>query len=130
MVFTNKEEMVSLLREQIRSDKFTAWKALARIYENQTDDEKSSEFTKYDNGVGFSGADSEFLSSLAKQLIQWGSLSDKQTAVLYRLMPKYARQLVEGSISEGKIIYEHNKYFTTKEELAEYEKTLPGNKIA
>ena len=124
MVYTNKEELINTLKSQIRTDRLTAWRALKRIYENQTEDEQTSEFTKYDNGVGFTGYDSEFLTSLAKQLLMYGNLSDKQTKCLFKLMPKYARQLIEGSIANGMIIHKYNKYFTTQDELILYETSL------
>lgn len=124
MVCMNKEELISTLKSQIRTDRLTAWRALKRIYENQTEDEQISEFTKYDNGVGFTGSDSEFLTSLAKQLLMYGNLSDKQTKCLFKLMPKYARQLIEGSIANGMIIHKYNRYFTTQDELILYETSL------
>ena len=124
MVCTNKEELISTLKSQIRTDRLTAWRALKRIYENQTEDEQTSEFTKYVNGVGFTGSDCEFLTSLAKQLLMYGNLSDKQTKCLFKLMPKYARQLIEGSIANGMIIHKYNRYFTTQDELILYETSL------
>ena len=124
MVFTNKEELISTLKSQIRTDRLTAWRALKRIYENRTEDEQTFEFTKYDNRVGFTGSDCEFLTSLAKQLLMYGNLSDKQTKCLFKLMPKYARQLIEGSIANGMIIHKYNRYFTTQDELILYETSL------
>lgn len=128
MVCTNKEELIGYLRNQLKTDRLTAWRALKRVYENQTADEQTSEFTKYNNGVGFTGSDSEFLSSLAKQLLMYGTLSDKQTGCLFRLMPKYARQIIEGSIGEGKTIHKYNRYFTTQDELILYETSLTNKK--
>ena len=124
MVCTNKEELINTLKSQIRTDRLTAWRALKRIYENQTEDEQTSELTKYANGVGFTGSDSEFLTSLAKQLLMYGNLSDKQTKCLFKFMPKYARQLIEGSIANGMIIHKYNRYFTTQDELILYETSL------
>ena len=128
MVFTNKDELIGMLRNQLKTDKITVWRALKRVYENQTADEQSSEYTKYDNGVGFTGADSEFLTSLAKQLLMYGTLSDKQTGCLFKLMPKYARQIIDGSIGEGKIIHKYNRYFTTQDDLILYETSLTNEK--
>lgn len=124
MICTNKEELINTLKSQIRTDRLTAWRALKRIYEHQTEDEQTSELTKYANGVGFTGSDSEFLTSLAKQLLMYGNLSDKQTKCLFKLMPKYARQLIEGSIANGMIIHKYNRYFTTQDELILYETSL------
>ena len=54
----------------------------------------------------------------------YGNLSDKQTKCLFKLMPKYARQLIEGSITNGMIIHKYNRYFTTQDELILYETSL------
>jgi hypothetical protein len=98
MVFlmkTTKSNVLSFVRKQLGSNKVWAVKALVRIYtENQTENEKVIEATAEDNGIGFSGTDGKFLSSLAKQIINGRNLSDKQMSHVFRLLPKYARQVV------------------------------------
>lgn len=96
----NARKMVSdNLRE---SDKWLV-RAIICIFEHQTADEQTSEQTKYDNGVGFSGVDSQILSSFAKRIIEHGQarfpryqspLSVRQLEIARRLMPKYSLQLV------------------------------------
>ena len=63
------------------------------IYGAQTADEQRSGGTYYQNGVGFTGADGGFGSSIARQINEKGSLTEKQVAALRRMMPKYWRQL-------------------------------------
>jgi len=79
-------------------------KCLLTIYDNQTQDEKQTEDTKHNNGVGFTGADGFILTSFAKQVITFNStpehlrpykqpLSYKQFNMVKEKMPKYAKQL-------------------------------------
>lgn len=55
--------------------------------------------------------DAEFLSSLATRYINRGDLSEKQLAALKKVMPVYAKQLVEISIELGKIEKFGDYYF-------------------
>lgn len=90
-----KTNIRMFVKQKLSSDRKWATKALVRIYnENQTADEKFSNSTFYDNGIGFSGADGELLSSFAKQFIQRKSLSEKQMALVMKKMPKYWNQVV------------------------------------
>lgn len=65
------------------------------IYKYQTEDEKRDEFTKHNNGVGFNGPDSPFLSSLAQQYQRKGYWSEKQLYCARKRIRKYAGQLVK-----------------------------------
>lgn len=94
----NKETVQELLA----SNDVAVLRALVAIYNNQTDEEQSSERTYYDNGIGFSGIDGEILSSFAKQLLKRGSLSEKQMVILRKKMKKYWKQLVAIAIENGK----------------------------
>lgn len=84
------------VKSKLSTDAKWATRALVRIFqENQTEAEKVKEETIEDNGVGFTGADAEFLSSLAIQFINKGFLSDKQMAHVFKKIPKYWSQIVE-----------------------------------
>jgi len=90
-----KKDTVQYVKNQLATNKVWALKALVRIYqENQTADEQAAKVTSHDNGIGFSGCDAEFLSSLAEQYLRRGNLSDKQMSFVHRKMPKYARQVI------------------------------------
>lgn len=90
-----KKDTLAFVKQQLASNKVWATKALVRIYqENQTADEQVAKTTSHDNGIGFSGCDAEFLSSLAEQYLRRGNLSDKQMVFVHKKMPKYARQVV------------------------------------
>lgn len=95
-----KKDIVLFVKNQLATNKVWATKALVRIYqENQTADEQAAKATSHDNGIGFSGCDAEFLSSLAEQYLRRGNLSDKQMNFVHRKMPKYARQVIAMSDS-------------------------------
>ena len=93
------DEIKALLQ---RSDDAVA-RGVVRIFEFQTADEKNSENTQYDNGIGFSAVDAKIMSSFAKQIMvhQRGGgkyrfpLSPKQLAIARTRIVKYARQLCE-----------------------------------
>lgn len=90
-----KKAIAEYVRHQLKTNEVWAKRALIKIYEFQTADEQRSGYTKHYNNVGFSGADSEFLSSLAVQLLQKGWLSPKQMMYLHKRIHKYTRQVIE-----------------------------------
>jgi len=92
-----KEEIKELL---MKSDK-AVMRGLVVIYSLQTAEERSAEVTIEHNGVGFSGVDAKFLSSLAEQIQKRGSLSEKQMFYARKKILKYAGQLTK--ISNGKL---------------------------
>ena len=88
-----KKDRTARLRLMLGSNAAWATRGLVRIFENQTEDEQDKDVTSDQNGIGFTGVDAEFLSSLAKQVIAGRTLSDKQMSHLFKKMPKYAKQL-------------------------------------
>jgi len=88
-----RQARVGYIRHHLATNRTWALRGLVRIYENQTEDEKVSEDTRHDNGIGFTSADGHFMTSMAKQYIARGSLSEKQMKRVFKNMPKYARQL-------------------------------------
>ena len=90
-------EVIKIFKEKLATNKAWALRGLKIIYDNQTADEKCDAATKHYNNIGFTGADAEFLTSLAQQYERKGDLSDKQMALLYKKMPKYAGQLLKMS---------------------------------
>lgn len=93
-----KKDTITFVKNQLATNKLWAVKALVRIYqENQTSDEQVRKVTSEDNGIGFTGVDAEFLSSLAEQYLRRGNLSDKQMIFVFKKMPKYAGQVIKMS---------------------------------
>ena len=75
-------------------------RALLRIYQLQTASEKVIEYTADLNGVGFTGYDGEFMTSLAKQFINKKSVSSKQFRCIKKAMKKYSGQLLKIVLNE------------------------------
>ena len=95
------------IRQMVTTNDQWATRAIIALYQCQTDDEQMAEVTKHTNGVGFSGVDAGFLSSLAKQA-QARPLSEKQLAAAKKLLGKYAGQLLK--IAEAKAaVDEHSQ---------------------
>lgn len=67
--------------------------ALKRLYAEQTADEQSAGETHHNNGAGFNGADSKFLSSVSEFLLKNGFLTNKQKVVVRKKLVKYNKQL-------------------------------------
>ena len=93
----SQKQQIAFVREMITTNKQWAQRALMRIFENQTQDERILETTSHENGVGFNSNDAKFLTSLSNSLEIYGSLTDKQLPYLYKKIGKYARQLYKSS---------------------------------
>lgn len=91
----NKADTLKALQSKLSSDTRWAQRALLAIFRNQTADEQNEATVRYHNQMGFRCMDSIILTSFANQLQTRGSLSPKQMSIVFRLMPKYARQLMK-----------------------------------
>ncbi len=81
------------IKELIQTNDAVLYGALKKLYARQTEDERNCRETKENNGVGFNGCDSRFLSSTAEFLIKTGFLTDKQKFVVRKKLIKYTKQL-------------------------------------
>ena len=109
-MFTTKAQLVSALKEQLKSKLSQAIHGLLVIYDKQTTDEKDDGIANHKNGVGFTSLDADFLTSLAEQYKAKGYLTAGQQKALFKAIPKYASQLIENSIAQGKIRKENGVY--------------------
>ena len=100
MAKITKKQIQEFVKNKLSNDPRWAKHALLKIFEFQTAEEQESEHTYFHNGVGFTGADGEILSSFAKQLQRKGYLSPKQMDLLYKKMPNYWKQIVSISDEE------------------------------
>lgn len=84
-------------QENIKDMLLTNDKAVIRgmlvIYEYQTEDEKDTEQTKHQNGMGFTGIDAFILTEFVKFYQNNGFLTKKQLDIVRKKMPKYAGQI-------------------------------------
>ena len=97
-----KDDVKNYIKQQLGSNSVWDLRALVKIYENQTSDEQAAGHTTEDNGIGFSGVDSNILSSFAVQVNNGRNLSIKQMNVLFKRMPRYHKQII-GLISADKL---------------------------
>jgi len=93
---TQKDRM-NYVRNRLKNDTQWALRALVVVFNHQTDSEKVTETTHYYNNVGFAGNDAPLFSSLAKQFIRKGKLSEKQMYHVMRKMHKYSRQVINNA---------------------------------
>jgi len=89
-----KKQVKDYLKRKLGNNVAWAIRALHVIHGNQTLDERTDHATRWENGIGFSGFDAPFLTSLANQIDRGRRLSPKQTKALLRTMPKYWKQIV------------------------------------
>jgi hypothetical protein len=75
--------------------------ALLAIYNRQTLQEQNAHTTVEDNGIGFTGTDGEFGTSLAKAIIKYGKLTPRQAEFARKIIGKYWRQLIEVAEAKG-----------------------------
>jgi len=97
-----KKIIKQYLQEKLSTDYKWALKALFRVYDYQTLDEQEAATTCEENGIGFTGADAEILTSFAEQYRRKGYLSPKQMEIVYKKMKKYWKQVLAIS-NEGKL---------------------------
>ena len=81
------------IRNLVQTNDKVLYGAIKKLYAEQTADEQRAGQTKHHNGVGFNGADSRFMSSIAEFLKRTGFLTDKQKVVARRKLVKYNKQL-------------------------------------
>lgn len=80
-----------LIRERLQTSADMVARSVHALWRaGQTEEEKQGRGTLFDNGVGFTGADAHFLSSLAEQVDQGRTLTPGQVAAARRAMMKYA----------------------------------------
>lgn len=89
-----KAILTDYVKHQLSTSPTWALRGLVKIYERQTISERAIGATSELNGVGFAGTDSVIMSSFAQQYTNRGSLSDKQMAVVFKLIKKYHKQII------------------------------------
>ena len=89
----NEKAVKTFLKTKLATDKAWACRAVVKLYERQTLAEQSAERTEEHNGIGFTGTDAEFLSSIAKKLNSGWNMTEKQMAWIFKKIPKYWRQI-------------------------------------
>ena len=105
----NKEQILEILKhpEGVTEYKSRRWanrtlvyRMLQALYARQTGFEQQIEATTESNGIGFNGADSHFLSSVAKNSRPYGNLTSKQCEHVAKRLIKYSRQLEDIALTK------------------------------
>lgn len=81
------------IKSLIQTNDEVLYRALRKLYTEQTADEQYSGETRERNGRGFNGVDSRFLSSVSEFLLKRGFLTTKQKTATRRMLVKYNKQL-------------------------------------
>lgn len=105
-----KKDVVEYYKAKLSTNEKWAIRGLERIAMRQTSYELENKLTEDNNKVGFSGPDAEILTSFYKRIKSGYSLTTKQKEILFQKIPKYAGQLVNISLNEGKLIREGRTY--------------------
>lgn len=90
-----KAAMTEFVQRKLRTDAAWAKKALFRIYNRQTENEKKLRETNEHNGVGFNGCHAFILTELVNHYNKNKFFSSKQMRIVFKLISKYHRQIIE-----------------------------------
>jgi hypothetical protein len=93
MTTTAKTWTLDEIKSLLDSNKLFVCKAIVKIFERQTEDEKQADATGHSNGIGYNGSDAFIMSKFAKFYMEKGFLTDKQLAIGQKKIKKYAKQL-------------------------------------
>jgi hypothetical protein len=114
MSFWSKTEVVQYVKDEKTPIRHLGL-LLFCLYQRQTSDEQRSENTHYLNGVGFSGTDAAFLSSVAKSCQRYGySLTPKMVPHVRKALVKYAGQLAE-ALTAGEVTLDNPLQHATQQ---------------
>ena len=119
-IYQSKQAAVQAIRNATRTNTAFAFQVLNRIYQNQTKNEQDLQGNQIKNNQGFNCVDAEICSSLVEQLAKKKFLSDKQIAVLHKVLPKYAKQYLQCCIADETAVVEGNLIFSRKVEYWQY----------
>ena len=95
IIINNKIWTKDVVKELLSHNDKAVVRAVSLLYSFQTVEEKCNSVTKESNGKGFSSYDTEFLSSLALQLLKGHSLSKTQIEAARKRIVKYSGQIFD-----------------------------------
>lgn len=99
---STKKTLQEFVKHKLATDRQWVIKAVQTVLKSQTSHEKALGETIEHNKVGFTAFDAEILTSIGDRAGN-GWLSNRQIALLHRVMPKYWAQIVEASKKAGLI---------------------------
>jgi hypothetical protein len=90
MVYTKE-----FIQEKLSNDLRWIERGVLVLFNRQTEDEKSQQVTRWDNGRGFNSSDSRYLTYISKYLIGGRHLSGRHLEKVSSKLPKYWKQIQE-----------------------------------
>lgn len=90
---TDKKWTKEEVKEKLATDDKWLVRGLLAIHARQTEEEKATETTKEQNGIGFNGVDANILTDLVNQYKRTNYFTVRQIALIRKKMAKYAGQL-------------------------------------
>ena len=90
MVYTKE-----FIQEKLSTDLRWIERGVLVLFGRQTEDEKSSQVTRWENGRGFNSSDSRYLTYVSKYLMGGRHLSGRHLEKVSLKLPKYWRQILE-----------------------------------
>lgn len=96
-----KKETIAHFKKMLFTDSQWAIRALLRLYQYQTEEEKNHYTANTQNNRGFNKVDAELLTAFAKRIKINEQLTYKQLHVLHKRIQKYAKQLYEISMENS-----------------------------
>lgn len=90
-----KLEKIASLKEVLSTNQEVIENALLTLYSYQTEEERLDKETKESNSRGFNAFDSKTLTKMAEWVKSGKSLSGYHLEKAKKMLPKYAKQLVE-----------------------------------
>jgi hypothetical protein len=90
MVYTKE-----FIQEKLSSDLRWIERGVLVLFGRQTEDEKFSQVTKWENGRGFNSSDSRYLTYISKYLMGGRHLSGRHLEKVSLKLPKYWKQIQE-----------------------------------
>lgn len=85
---------IETVREKLATNQKWVEGAIVKLYEFQTAEEQQGEYTTKKNNIGFNAFDAKTLTYYAKWIQSGKHLSGKYLGTAYKLMPKYAGQIL------------------------------------
>ena len=83
------------IQEKLSTDIRWIERGVIVLFGRQTDDEQRSSSTVYQNGMGFTGSDSRYLTYISNYLLSGRHLSGRHLEKVSKKLPKYWRQIQE-----------------------------------
>lgn len=90
------------IQEKLSTDSRWVERSLIKLYGRQTEDEKTTKETRWENGMGFNGSDSRYLSYCSQWVLSGRSLSGVHLEKCGKKLQKYWKQILDE-------IIEHNR---------------------